>query len=74
MDTIGTRAYKEISKRAFKKGIAPYKQAEEIKVSSTMLTTWHRGKLNPSGRVLQKMALAGYDVMYILTGERKDNG
>ena len=74
MDTIGTRAYKEICKRAFAKSIAPYKQAEELDISSTMLTTWRRGKWNPSASILKKMALAGYDVIYILTGERKDNG
>ena len=34
---------------------------------------WANGKV-PSGRALQAMALAGHNVLYILTGRRADNG
>ena len=67
--TIGERAAKEITKRAFMKGIASYKEAENMGITSCMLSGW-RMKYNPSAYYLRQMALAGYDVIYILTGEK----
>ena len=70
MDTIGTRAYRELCKLAYANGIAPYKQAQSLGVSGTRIIDWKKGTHNPSAGVLRKMALEGYDVMYILLGER----
>ena len=73
METIGNRAYKEIEKRAIQNGIKPSNEAEKILINSNVLSKW---KLygDPSAYYLQQMCLAGYDVIYILTGERSSNG
>lgn len=70
VETIGYRAYREISKVAFAKNIAPYKQAQSLNISASRLGDWRKGTHNPSAGVLRRMALEGYDVMYILLGER----
>ena len=72
METIGQRAAKEIKKRARQNGIATSKEAKKLGITSPILTRW-RDNGNPSAYWLQQMALAGYDVIYILTGV-KDNG
>lgn len=46
----------------------------EIELTRTSLWQYKSGKYVPSGAVLRRMALAGYDVHYLLTGEKKDNG
>ena len=69
METIGNRAAREITRRAFQNGIAPYKEAEKFGADSAKLSNW-RSKFDPSAYYLKRMALAGYDVIYILTGER----
>lgn len=74
METIGNRAYKEIKKQARQNGIAPYKEALKFGVTSHTLTDWKKGNGNPCAYYLQQMTLAGYDVIYILVGERKDHG
>lgn len=72
METIGNRAYNEIVKRSGEKGIPKYKESLEMGITSTLLAKWRDG-YNPSAYYLQQMALAGYDVIYILTGERRTN-
>lgn len=72
METIGNRAYKEIEKRARKNGIKPSSEAAKLGIHSGILSIWKRNG-NPSAYFLQQMALAGYDVIYILTGERSNN-
>lgn len=73
MESIGERAVKEIKKRARQNGVSMSKEAAKLSLTSTSLAHW-RENGNPSAYYLQQMALAGYDVVYILTGERKDNG
>ena len=68
--TIGNRAYKEIKKRAKENGIAPYKEAEKFGAHHRSLSEWKKNG-NPSAYYLQQMYYAGYDVIYILTGEKK---
>ncbi len=68
--TIGNRAAEEIKKQAMKNGTSLHKEGAKIGVASTILTSWKRNT-NPSAYFLQQMALAGYDVIYILTGEKK---
>lgn len=67
--TIGNRAYKEIKKRAKENGISPSVEAEKMGIKSGLLSTWKRNG-NPAGYFLQQMCFAGYDVFYILTGEK----
>ena len=69
METIGNRAYKEIEKRAMQNGISPCTEADKIQIRSNVLSKWKKYG-DPSAYHLQKMCLAGYDVIYILTGER----
>lgn len=69
VETIGNRAYKEIKKRAKENGIAPSREAEKLGIHSCLLSGWKQNG-NPGGYWLQQMCLAGYDVIYILTGVR----
>ena len=70
MNEIGLRAAKEIYNRQdFDHGIDDL--LDEIELTRTSLWQYKTGKYVPSGVVLHRMALAGYDVNYILTGERK---
>lgn len=71
-ETIGERAVKEIKKRARQNNVSMSKQASELYITSVHIAHWMDG-MNPSAYYLQQMALAGYDVIYILTGV-KDNG
>lgn len=47
-----------------------YKQLREMGLGKNNSYAWANGVSAPSAKVLRKMALAGYDVMYILTGVR----
>lgn len=72
METIGNRAVKEIKKRAMQNGVSTSKEAAKLFITSTMISAW-KNNVNPSAYYLQQMLFAGYDVIYILTGE-KENG
>jgi hypothetical protein len=70
MKEIGRRAAKEIYNRQDSDhGIDEL--LDEIDLTRTSLWQYKTGKYVPSGVMLRRMALAGYDVLYILTGERK---
>lgn len=49
-----------------------HKELDRLNLTRQSLHQWQTGKYFPSGRVLQRLAFAGYDVHYILTGERHD--
>ena len=72
MESIGERAVKEIKKRARQNGVSMSKEAAKLSLTSTILAHW-TDNVNPSAYYLQQIALDGYDVIYILTGE-KSNG
>ena len=72
METIGQRAVKEIKKRARENGVSTCKEAAKLGITSTTIASW-KNNVNPSAYYLQQMFFAGYDVIYILTGE-KNNG
>lgn len=70
MENIGIRACREIYKRMdFDHDLDDI--CFEIDLSRASLYQYRKGKIAPSAKILQRMALAGYDVIYILTGERK---
>ena len=70
MNNIGIRACREIySRMDFDHDLDDI--CFEIELSRASLYQYRKGKIVPSAKVLQRMALAGYDVIYILTGERK---
>lgn len=70
MDKIGFRAAKEIYNRQDSEHDL-LTVLNEINLRRESLWSWHKGKADPSAYRLREMALAGYDINYILTGERK---
>lgn len=73
METIGERAAKSIRERAALNGTSLRKECAKLDMQIRVFWGWHYGQANPSAYFLQQMALAGYDVMYILTGKEKAN-
>ena len=71
MDKIGVRCVEEIMKRVGARGDL-LKVLDKIDVHRQSLYQWGEGRYTPTGHVLRKMALEGYDVIYILTGVRCD--
>lgn len=72
METIGQRAAKAIRNRAKKNGTLLEDELLNVNVSRRVLCGWERSKRNPQAYFLQQMALAGYDVYWILTGRTFD--
>lgn len=73
MLTIGQRTVKAIKARCKENGTTI--QAELKKISSTRqnYNNWEEKGGNPSAYFLQQMVLAGYDVIWILTGKENCN-
>ena len=70
MDKIGKRCAEEIMKRIGEKN--DYNVVlDKLGIFRQSLHQWNTGKYTPSAPILRRMALDGYDVHYILTGERK---
>lgn len=70
MENIGVRAAKEILNRLDSEHEL-YDLLDEIEMTRASLYQWQKKKHVPGGKVLRRMDLAGYDIHYILTGERK---
>lgn len=70
MKDIGTRAAKEIMNRVSSERSLT-EVLEEIEMTRAHLCQWTNYHHTPGGKVLRRIALAGYDIHYILTGERK---
>ena len=71
-ETIGNRAVIAIKDRANKNGISLHQEAKKIGIDARSTTLWSQNG-NPSAYYLQQMALAGYDVIWILTGKESNN-
>lgn len=69
METIGERAAQAIKRRVRYGRIKP--ECDRINIPVGVVYDWANGVTNPSAYYLQQMALAGYDVHYILTGVKK---
>ena len=69
-DTIGKRATQGIKDNSKQKGRSIALECALLGINETSLREWKKGECNPSAYFLQQMALAGYDVMWILTGKR----
>lgn len=63
---MGRRAHELLLER----DVPVQQQLRDMGLGKNVDYAWGEGGCAPSGRALRKMALAGYDVMYILTGER----
>ena len=67
---IGLRAAACVRERGGKRGDLR-KQMARIGLERKTIAYWEAGECVPSVYTLQRMAYAGYDVHYILTGIRK---
>ncbi len=67
---IGQRAYQAICDRAKQTGRKILEEAGAVYVSKEVLWRWKSGRFEPRAYFLQQMALAGYDVFWVLTGEK----
>lgn len=74
MENIGKRAAKAIRERAKRNGIKLEEESMKLYVSRKVMNDWEIHNRNPSAYFLQQMALAGYDVYWILTGQEGNNG
>lgn len=66
--TIGERAYQAIRDKAGRKNICA--ELKRLDIVPQSFYAWRNGTANPSAYYLRSMALAGYDIMWILTGEK----
>ena len=71
--TIGQRAVKAIDKKAEEYGITAMLECAQMGIDMGTYRGWKNSRYEPSAFFLKQMALAGYDVFWILTG-RKENG
>ncbi len=71
LDAIGERAAKAIRDRAKKNRTTFEAECKKLNFFKKCVEAWEEKGHKPSAYYLQKMALAGYDVIYILIGERK---
>ena len=71
MDSIGERAVKAI-KRHVKKGELGI-ELKNLDIPTCTFNSWMNGRNNPSAYYLKRMTLAGYDVIWILTGKENKN-
>lgn len=69
--TIGERAVRAIYDRAEKNNTTVLIECAILGLNESVFRDWAK-RYNPSAFYLQQMALQGYDVFWILTGERKD--
>lgn len=74
MENIGQRAVKAIRERSKKNGTKLEEESLKVYVSRKVMNDWEIRNRNPSAYFLQQMALSGYDVYWILTGQDGNNG
>ena len=68
MVSIGERVDQAITESAKRNDISKGDEYRKYGISPQKLYAWKCGNENPSANYLQHMALAGYDVNWILTG------
>lgn len=66
--TIAERAVYAVKKHAKEKGITLADEARALDIGYRVIYGWASVGHSPSAYFLQQMALAGYDVIWILTG------
>jgi hypothetical protein len=70
--SIGERAAEVIRDRAKQERTTIEAQCLKVNATRKAYHDWNKMGWNPTAYFLQQMALAGYDVIYILTGEKKN--
>lgn len=73
MGVIGKRAAKAIRARASLKNTFYGFELDRLQLTRQSLYQWEHGKGDPFADALARMANAGYDVVYILTGKENKN-
>lgn len=68
---IGRRAAAAIRDRAHERNSTYTVQRQQLGLEQSVFHRWEHGQGAPGAKFLQAMALDGYDVHYILTGERR---
>jgi hypothetical protein len=68
--TIGQRAVECIERRAWDNNTTVEEQCNLIDVDRSRMHFWRKSESNPNASVLAEMCRLGYDVKYILTGEK----
>lgn len=74
MGNIGKRAAMAIRERATRNGTTTSHEQRVLNLTRKTFHSWDRSENDPQAYFLQQMALAGYDVIWILTGVEKNNG
>lgn len=69
--TIGERAVQVIRERVKEKGTTFKHECELILTRDTNVLGWCKRNINPRADILAEMCRQGYDMTYILIGERK---
>lgn len=67
---IAKRAAAVLLEREAQTGVSTRQQLEGMGMSRQALYQWGHASQLPGGDALSRMAHAGYDVMYVLTGRR----
>lgn len=73
MGIIGKRAAEAIRQTAIQNETSYIFELDCLEMKRETLYQWEHGISDPRAQTLANMALAGYDVLYILTGV-KNNG
>lgn len=71
MSSIGERAAQAIDSKAKENGRKVAEELKRIGACRKTMNDWKKRGRNPQAYYLQQMALHGYDIHYILTGETK---
>ena len=69
MKRIGERAAEAVRIRCVQNRTILGAELGKLGVSRTVFHNWEKAVFEPNAYYLQQMALAGYDVTYILTGK-----
>ena len=70
MDNIGRRAAQAIEERVEANGSTLTEELDALGLSRKIKDDWKKRNRSPCAYWLQQLALAGYDVVWILTGYR----
>ena len=73
METIGQRAAYAIKLHGIRLGTNAVGESDRLDIPRDNFYAWKNGRSDPSAYYLKKMVLAGYDVLWILTGKENKN-
>lgn len=68
--TIGQRTAQAIREKAMANGTTIRNECEKLQITENTRLSWNRGKGNPGSIILAELYRNGYDIGYILTGEK----